>query len=416
LGALASGQSLLGNPQALYQAAVALANQTTQGPLNALAAQLAANNKQTTAAEKLTGGYFNALGQQAQGALNSEGTIAGNLNSQLANIGNSTQSQLQGLGQNAQDALSRYTPQSDGSFASPAMQSLTAEIARQRGLAAQQQGAAQTAGAEQGANYQGLAASNVGTGALYGREALSNIAQAGQLKNQGVESQIAALKATRGADITKNLGDLRQQEITNALTSQGLGLKNAQFAATLKNDAANRQAAILRTRLEQAGMSKREAQIIAGQTMRTRIEQQGANQRAAAAQQGENARNAASIAARQAAAQAKASGTGGTKPLTTLEQNSLFRTIGEMQALIKQGIQAGHSHGQISQALQTGQLQKGFPAQSLPLINAAFELVNYGYIWPHTAQALRQMGLRPEQHGLKVQQPAKSIPGIGQIP
>jgi hypothetical protein len=310
--------------------------------------------------------------------LQDEQGIGGQLNSTLAGIGQQTQGALTGLGQGAQGALARYTPQSDSSIASPAMQSLTAEIARQQGLAAQSSGIQQGAGAIQGANASLLAASNLGTGALAGKEELGSIAQAGQLENEPLTSKQAALTAQNGALLADALGKIQQQNNTNAITEAGLGLTKARIQEEL-------QAA----ELAQQGEGKRAAAAAAAAAARN-----------AATIAGENFRNQESIAARQAEAAAKANAaSGGTKLLPTSEQNTLYQqldsAIAHIPTLQANGLKdskgniitANPNQQQITNAL----VQAGWPQA---LVDAAFELRQQGYILPSTARQMRALGLK----------------------
>ena len=191
------GQPLSG--AALRQAAQTLTNAQVQGPLAELAQQIAAGNRQTNATEKLAGGYFNTLGGQAQQGVTDEKGIADALNAKLAQIGQGTNTQLGQIGDNATSSLLSHSPTGDGGLSTPALANLTAEIAKAEGLAAQQEGAQQAFGATQGANYGGLASTNLGVNALRGTEALKSIAQSGIVRNEPLTQKIADLQASKGA-------------------------------------------------------------------------------------------------------------------------------------------------------------------------------------------------------------------------
>lgn len=400
-------------PALLYKAAKALVAEQTNGPYGELQRQININNQQTGNALGLTTQGFRMLGGQAQQAVGDENTIFGQGQTQLQGIGQATQNQLGQITQNAQQALQKYTPPSDPGLADPGQQALIAEGARQQGLAAQYSGAAQTAGNLMGQNYQGLAASDLGSGAAYGRQALANIAQAGQLKNEPLTAKQATIRGNEGPLLIDTLGKLVQQQTNNRIAERGLNIKNSEFNATLKNDQANRNLQLKLAKAVQRGEWKRAMAIIRAE-----------NNRNKATIRGENNRNKADNIARKAAARAKASGTGLTKPLTTDQQNRMFTALSTMMGFIKEASAAGHSHGNISQALQTGTYRKGFPAQPIYLINAAFQLVNSGHIWQQTAQVLRQHGLRPAENGYKIgpaqpvggSNPAAQVPGIGRVP
>lgn len=226
--------------KALLHAAKALVHSQTRGPMRELAHQIAVNQRQGQGAQQRTSGYFNQLGGYAHQGFQDVSQAASDLNSQLSGIGQHTQQSLQGLGQNAQTSLNQYTPGLQGS----GTQALAEEIARQQGFAAQSSGAFQAAGALQGANQRGLAGTNEGVYGLMGQERLGQIAQATALSNEPLNSKIAALRASEGDLLAKNEGALRQQEITNQITQQGLGLKSQALQVTAANDAAKIKATL----------------------------------------------------------------------------------------------------------------------------------------------------------------------------
>jgi hypothetical protein len=88
--------------KALGQAASQIANVQTQGPISALAAQMAKQHAQGAAAGKQTFGYYQQLARDAQTAMGQQTGINSGLSSQLAGIGQGTQQQLGQFGQNAQ--------------------------------------------------------------------------------------------------------------------------------------------------------------------------------------------------------------------------------------------------------------------------------------------------------------------------
>jgi hypothetical protein len=368
--------TLQGN--SLYQAAQGLTNAQTTGPITELAKQIAADNAQTAAAEKATAGYFGQLGTMANQGQQYQQQNQANLNSQLSGIGSNLQSQLQGIGNNTMSQMGQYSPGGSGLGSNgPGAQALATEIARQQGLAAQDQGAFRAAGANQGANYAGLNASNMGAYALGGQAELGKIGQAGQLKDLPLNSKIAGLQASKGALLASNIGKLRQQEISNQIAKGGLGLKAGTLAATVQNNQANQS-------LKASGQAITQQNNLANQAQHAA----DLNQKAGY--------DAASLAQKQAALNLKAaqSGKGGGKPLSTVANNTMLKSLDEMTTLIQQAHAAGHTGNALRTALALGQMQKGFPAQLTPLIDAAFELLGYGSIDQKTAQALHAMGLR----------------------
>src|SRR5690349_20681708 len=137
------GQQLSG--KALVQAAHALANAQVYPAIQQLVQQMAQNNRQSTGAENLTGGFINQLGQQAQQGLTAEQGIQSGLNPQLQDLTGQEQSALQGIGQNAMSSLQSHIPAGD--YGAAGQSALAAEIARQQGLAAQNEGAMRGFGA-----------------------------------------------------------------------------------------------------------------------------------------------------------------------------------------------------------------------------------------------------------------------------
>jgi hypothetical protein len=367
---------------ALLAAAKALTDAQLKGPLADLAAQIAANNKQTAGAQTATSNAFNTLGDYAKQNVADQGNISAGLNQNLADIANQTQQQIGAAGQNAQNMLARYTPQSDqsNSLRTAGAGSLASELARQQGLAAQNQGAFRMFGANQGANYQGLAASNLGTYALHGQEALRNIAQAGQLKNQPLSQKQADLIASRGALLASNEGKLRQQEINNQLSAAGLNVRLQDIQA-----ANQRNAATIR------GANQRNAATITAAGQRT------ADQIAAQAKQGRldrASREAIAAANRAAKAQGKPPvyTVTGQRALTPDRQQAYFNQIDQVRALIKQGQGAKLTNAQIINGLSSGNNPTKMHFAG-PIIQAAMALQGWGYLTPSQIAGLNKMGL-----------------------
>lgn len=407
------GQPLQG--QSLYQAAQALAQAQTQPGIQQMAQQIAQNQRQTQGAENLTGNYFNQLGQQAKQGLQAEQGIQSGLNQQLQGLGQQEQQQLQGIGQNALQTLQSHIPAGD--YGAAGAQALAADIARQQGIAAQQQGAMAAFGAKQGANYSGLAASNLGTFALKGQEGLAKIAEAGQLKNVPLTDKIAQLQQAYGADLTTALGKLRQQEIGNRIAEQGLGIKAQDIQATNARTAATIAAENQRNAASIKAAGQRNAATIAGENARAN-QQNNPNiigspawQRVQDVQSrnwgnNPNAVGSAAWARTQTAARAKAGGSagggaggggaGGTKPVTTLENNAAFRALNSIQSAITTWQQQGMKDrsGKVTIPHPTNaQMRQVLGSKYDPnLIAAAFELEGYGYLTPQTASALKAEG------------------------
>jgi hypothetical protein len=419
------GQPLSG--AALYHAAQALANAQVNPEIQAIQQQQAQNNQQNTGALNLTGGYFNQLMGQAQTAAGNVQQQGSALNDQLRQIAADENTQLQGLGQNATDMVNRYTP---GGVGQAGIQGLASEIARQQGLAAQQEGAQRAFGATQGANYTGFANSQVGTGALKGQEDLNQIAQAGQLKNAPLADKIAQLQASKGALVASNLGKLRQQEITNAITEKGLGIKQ-QSANTAANTAAfnqnpNAAGSPAYGRVQGAQTAAKNATTAAGKAQ-TAAQQQAFNQNPNAVgspawqrvqssqgtQWSSNPNAVGSPAwARVQTANARGSSSG-ARALSTQANNTYWGKVGTVEQLIRDGQAHGQTEQQIRGFLSNGQNPRKTPFDQT-MIQVAYELLGYGSINQTTAAILHnQYGVRG---GTYKGQPIKVTPDFGHAP
>jgi hypothetical protein len=383
---------LSGKP--LYQAAQALTQAQTAGPISDAQAQITANNKQTNAAIGRVGGYFNQLGTQGQQALSSQADISNQLNAQLQGIGQNAQSQIAGIGLTAADQINKYSPQAYAGT-SPDLSALVSEIARQRGLATQTDAAAQAAGATQSANYRGLSASNLGSEALAGVSGLQGLARAGTLGNQPLTQKIADLRETQGAKLATNLAAIRQQEITNTLTQQGLTGQNARAAATITAENQRSKAAI------NAANKRSQASINA------------TNTRAANTITAANQRQQRSIdAANKKAAAGKAK-----PPLTANENNRYLTNLGTAVSIFGEGRQAKLAPQRILQALTTGVSPSGKRMTPInPVIaQAALELWTYHFLNPRTAKALHNMGVRGGTFQGRPIQVGGPPAGVGQL-
>lgn len=233
-------QTLSGH--SLKQAANALTDLEIRPQISALAQQIAASQRQGRAVQDQTAGYFRDLGAQAQQAYANQQAASQRLNSTLQGIGDQTQQQIGAAGQTAQGQLAPLQAKGldGGSFAS-----LAREIAAQQGLAATNAQTFRTQGAQQGANYEGLTANQMATGALRGQERLGQIANAFAQQQAPLVQREADVQASRGATFVKNLGSLRNSERSYNMSLQTLGL-NTQKAAdtTAYNQAKLNQAAL----------------------------------------------------------------------------------------------------------------------------------------------------------------------------
>jgi hypothetical protein len=332
--ALNPNLSLSGNQ--LVKAGQALANAQDQPTINDLQTQIANQNNQTNGTIGLVGNYYNQLEPYVQQGIGNQANIASGLNTTLSGIASNTQQQLQGIGNGALASLLKYSPQATPGQTPTGASDLTASIARQQGISAQQAGAYQALGANQQANYQGMGASQLGTFALGGQQALQNIAQSGTVKDQTLVSKIAALEATKGALTATDVAKLRQQEVANQVARAGVGIKQQTANTTLANDRAKVAATV---RGQNVGLQK--TKITASTS--------AANNAARIAQQNlDNLRttntsrsnNLANNSTRQLLAQLKANAAA-HKPATDAQRQAVFSHIdyvtGELQLLIDHG-------------------------------------------------------------------------------
>lgn len=389
--------------QALLHAAQALANAQENPTIQGIKDALAANNQQTTNAVNLTGGYFNQLGGLAQQNAQQQGQIASGLNTQLQGIGQDEQNQLRGIGQDALSNFAKYSPQSDqqNSLAQPALQALQAEIARQQGLAAQDQGAFRSFGATQGTNFQGLSNAQLGTDALAGQQALRTIAQAGQLKNEPLNSKLASAIATRGALVGTDLAKLRQQEIANQISRAGLGIRQESATAALSNAQTNRGKLGV---LQQNANTSRMNALTNARLRGFETNPFAVGSPAWKAVQDANNKNweanpnaVGSLAWSRAHKTTGAAG-GGLKPLTTSQNDQWFAHLGNVSALVQTMEKGGYknSKGAVQPAQTPAAIRQALSSKYDPLmVQAAFDLLaSQGAISPQTAAAMHAAGLR----------------------
>lgn len=403
-------QSLSG--QALLNAAQSLAQTQTQAPITELQKQIAANNNQTQGTINLTGGYYNQLEPFVQQGVQQSGQIASGLNQGLQGINQQTQNQLQEIGQNAMASLAKYAPD-----ANAATTDLAAQIARQQGLAAQQDQTYQDFGTNQGANYQQAANSNLGVFGLQGQEALRNIAQSGIVKNEPLVAKIAALRAQQGALTATDLGKLRQQEVANQIARQGLGLKQD----TLKNTAAQNKARDFLTARGQ-DITKADAQARIKATLNGQQLAQMRSDRtfqldqkkfglAAAKDAYERAHGLGPYKVSTASTMPKVTPTG-TPTLTPLSQEKIIGEVSKLPSVIHEMQQP------LSQAAATSLQKAGYkvtPGQKLSeaqvrqllasgpnpahstfdprVVDAGYALAGYGYLTPKQITGLNKLGV-----------------------
>jgi hypothetical protein len=296
---------------------------------------------------------------------------------------------------------------------------LASEIARQQGLAAQQEGTFRSFGANQGANYGGMSASQQGTQAMAGQEALRNIAQSGTVKNQPLVAKIADLQAQKGALLAANEGKLRQQEINNGITEQGLGIKGQQLGLDNKRLGITQQNNLANQRLKgqeiQAANNRAQAQINATNG-RFDAQYQLDKQKVGAAQAKDSYERRYGLGPYRPSANTqklpKTTPTG-TPTLSPLQQQRDFGYVDEVRTLIPQmqqplsdaaakslvkagyNVKAGQklSEGQIRHLLQTGIHPGGNTKYDPALVDSAYALAGWGYLTQKQIVELNKLGL-----------------------
>lgn len=392
-------QTLTGRP--LNTAANAIADAQTKGPLSQLAAQIARNNQQGSAAQAKTFSYYMQLAQAARDSVGQQQQLATGLNSQLQGIGQNTQTQLSQYGQQATGgALGRMAGLG---LDAGQTQALQAETARQQGIGALNAGAFQSAGAVQGANYTNNAASNLGTFALRGQERIGDIGRASALANAPLSDKQAALIASRGSLKATALGQLRAAERNYQIAQEGITGKAQAITAENKRNAATIAGENARAAQSVKAAGQRNAATIRAENSRNAATIAGADQRNSATIRAENTRNAAQIASRKSIALAK--GRSHT-PLTTHEQNTIYNEIDKLPNLIhsmQQPLNANQVKslagigltmsvgGRLSEKQIRSILTRTYAPQ---YVQAGYEIAGWGHITPKTAAFLHAAGLR----------------------
>lgn len=371
----------------LEQAADAIANSQVQGPLAELAAQKAQNVKQGAAAQGLTMGYFSQLYDQAKAAYDKTQGIGSGLNSQLQGISNDTQGQLSQFGQQAQGgAMADLQAQGLGGGG---YGMLAQQLAQQKGVAAQNAQTYRDFGASQGANYSSAAASQLGTNALRGQERIANIAQGTNLLNFPLSSKQASLIASKGAIEATAAGKLRQQEITNQIARQGLGLKAQSLQATIAQNAAKNA---LTTRGQNITLSGQQAT-----QMRSDRQFQLDQQKV-----GDAAAKDKYLRDHGLGPYKPAASGGGKAPLSASSQQKFFGQIdkfrGLLQQLTKQGVSPADAwhwmHNGGTYTLPNGKSTPPLaPAGNDQFLNAAYNLNYNGGLSPGDVNSLKGIGL-----------------------
>lgn len=227
--------------QQLQASAHDIADTQVNGGLQSLAQIIAQNNAQAAAAQNQTAGLYAGLGQNVTAANQQIGQIGGGLNTTLAGIGDQSQAAL-GSAYQPSAKLSALDAQGLGGGG---VQALAQALAQARGSATQDSQAFRSAGATQGANAATLGASELGTSALHGQEALTAIQRAAQGRNNTSNTSEVNLEATRGPLYEDALSKLTTAESNLELAKASLGIKDttAQTGQTNAQTAAAAQKA-----------------------------------------------------------------------------------------------------------------------------------------------------------------------------
>lgn len=367
----------------LFNAAMGLTNASTAAPLATLAKEIAGTNANTAGQAALGSGYFNQLGSLASRGFTDAQQVGTDLNSTLTGIGSQETAGVNQAGQNAVNSLNQYTP--PGGDNAAGMSQLQQAIASSQGLTAQDVGNNRSFGASVGAIGSSLAGNALGVDALAGTQALRSIYGDGAKALEPLNATRAGIIAGEPADLSKNLGALRQTEVGNQLARN-----------TLAADTALKQAAINASTTNATNATNaantRAANSITAAGQRQQAALTAALQRTGLVQAGDTARQAAALAAKQKAAAAKGTTAGGAKPLTTYEQNRSYQELDRIGAIFANP-PAGYTPTQLKAALISGSntLKVSYPAY---LVQAALELNTTGAISPATARQMHAAGLR----------------------
>jgi hypothetical protein len=390
--------------RSLKRAANALTNLEIRPQVSALARSIAATQRQGRATEDLTAGYFRDLGVQAQQSLAAQQGVSDRLNSTLQGIGDQTQQQIGAAGQTAQAQLAplQQSGLDGGSFAQ-----LAREIMAQQGLAATNSQTSRTFGAQQGANFEGLTANQMGTGTLRGQERLGQIANATLLGTQEARGRQADLLASRGATFTKNLGALRDSERNYDLAVNTLGLNTQKAQLDAATNAARLKQSGLDRQARAAAAADRQALGTASFIARWGITPQALK---ALPNPGQWLRqNAPYYTSRR--------GSGGGGGLTRVQAHAAFGNIDAATRSARDMLASGNGTGYVRSALAKGyyevpvkdarghQIYDASGAAktrriSIPrvadntLVNAAMDLAVNGYLSPANVGALHRYGLK----------------------
>lgn len=216
----------------LLRASQQLADLSLRPQLGALDQQSKTVTTQGTALASRAGDYYRQLAAEEAKRVATQQALAGGLNTATADVGTRS-GQVYGL----LDAAEQQRQQADQAQRGTGLGGDTSQVAMvlgaQRANSQQQQQTAETAAAEQGSNWASLANAMAQTRGLRGGEVQGQLLNRVLNQQADIAGKRADLSATRGDLVTKNLTGLRQQSFENAVTAQGLGLKQADINAQL---------------------------------------------------------------------------------------------------------------------------------------------------------------------------------------
>lgn len=353
-----------------------------------LARQAAENQNQGTALSGRASDYYRELAGQEASRLTAQQAIAATLDKNLTAIGGDAQTGIAAAGDQAAKLQAADTAVRGAGNDGGAGARVAEELAAARATATAQTQTARTAGATQGANYQGYQVGTAGAVAAAGGETQRRILNQIAQQAAGIRAKQGELATSEGAAKRKAILDLRQQSFENSVTSEGLGIKRADIEAQMNSDAADQ--ALAQQRIRQSDRQNRRN----NQTTR-RGQNMTAAQRAAD-------RKARRIAARQKAAQKKAT----TEPTDVRKMKTgITNAAADISTLTASGLSA-QQKAQLKDAGATDLIRNGrldintarkvIVALGGPAIvaAAAAELSKYGGIRPGTAAQLRRLGMK----------------------
>jgi hypothetical protein len=368
---------------ALASAAKQLASTEIDPQEAALDQQSGQTRTQGTALISRAGDYYRQIAQQEQTNVAKQTALGQLLQSQLAGAGQQAQQSL-----DAQNTAEQSREAQDASIrgVSTGSDQVAGELAALRGRASTATQTAQTQGAQTSANWANLQNALAGAMSLKGQETTSQLTNREANALDKLASQRGAIEATRGGITAKHLLDLRQQGFENVATTQGLGLKASDLAASVAKTKGDQRIAGQRIKSAAATNAANRAsrEKIAGANINVRQQSLAEMHRHNVAQENKPG--------------AKAKPRAGLGSLSQAQENSAHAQIDQAHQYIQQ--YAGKlSKDQLAQGLTQGFLTdangKRLPLTKIkdPLyFEAALEL-HHGGLTAATVKKLHQAGV-----------------------